>query len=121
MQSLSMHGNIRRQNGVHIMILTKTDINEFEYALERLYSRKRLQFNEFGAYYAGHERDLQFTNWLVDHPQAFMAGAGLQEFVGAHNLPLYKRLVKESVLIGGKRHAFRSFNGQWLVTDGRAE
>lgn len=100
------------------MIITNHDLVEFEFALECCYSRRRLQLNERGAYYAGHERDLRFTDWLADHPQILMAGAGLQEYVGAHELPLYRRLVKASFLIGGKRPAFRDFSGQWFIPTG---
>jgi hypothetical protein len=56
------------------MILTKRDLGEFESALEKCYSRRRLRQNEFGAYFAGHERDLQFTAWLAQNPQVLMAG-----------------------------------------------
>jgi hypothetical protein len=49
-----------------------------------------------------------------------MAGAGLQEFVGMHDLPLYRQMVKKRIILGMKRPAFRHFDGQWLVTTSAA-
>lgn len=98
------------------MIITKTDVAEFSFAIESISRRRRTGENIYGAYFDGHESELEFNAWLSVNPQVLMAGANLQEFLGSHKLPLYRKLIKRGVIVGMRRPAFRSFDGQWLIT-----
>jgi Restriction endonuclease len=98
------------------MIVTTDDIDEFEVAWRRVTRRKRLEPNIYGAIFDGHEGELELNEWLANNPQVLMAGANLQEFVAAHELPMYRELVKKRIIIGFQRPAFRDFHGQWVLT-----
>lgn len=82
------------------MILTQADLDDFE-----LHSRV-LEDSD------GEEDMGQFHAWVANNPQVLMA-AMFQEFVGAHELPLYKKI--SPFLIPGPRPAFRTYEGQWLL------
>jgi hypothetical protein len=101
------------------MIIKNKDIDEFESALEQLTDYTQFQDYEFGAIYEGHEQELQLNNWLANNPQVFMAGAKLQEFVDSHDLNLCKKLVREGIILGMPRPAFRKFTGEWFAADYR--
>ena len=81
------------------MIITQADLDEFEQMWDRSYS-------DDGMY--------EFYRWLANNPQVFMA-TGYQEFVGAHQLPIYKALAREGVLDLCERPLFRDFHGNWFV------
>src|SRR5690242_7262541 len=98
------------------MIITKTDIDGFEAALEEVVRASRSVDNIYGTYYEGHQGDLVFNRWLAENPQVLMAGASLQEFVAAHTLPLYVEMVRQGLIVAAKRPVFRNYTGQWLVT-----
>lgn len=101
------------------MIITKDDIDGFEAALQQVIRAGRYRENVYGGYYEGREGELELNNWVAENPQVLMAGARLQEFVGGHSLPLYYRLVREGIILGGKHAAFRDYNGQWLISSCR--
>jgi len=103
------------------MIITKNDIDGFESALEGVVRRSRPYLNLYGTYYEGREAEHEFNGWLGENPQVLMAGANLQEFVAAHTLPLYIRMVNEGLILASKQAAFRPFNGRWLITSCRAK
>jgi len=85
------------------MILTQADIDEF--------------LNAYAQYEITELDDApeRFYRWLINNPQVLMAGAGFQEYVGAHKLPLFQRLIARGHLIDCPRPAFRTFEGQWLL------
>jgi len=89
------------------MILTQQDIAEFCQAYDELIASDLESDLDVDAQDA-------FMEWLTDNPQVLMA-AGLQEYVGAHSLDLYRELVAGGDLEGVSRPAFRAFEGQWIV------
>jgi len=103
------------------MIIDDKDINEFESALDQLASRRVLKNLDLPASFEGHEQEFVLNKWLSNNPQVFMAGANLQEFVGSHELNLYKSLVREGIILGMPRPAFRQYNGEWFAADHHGE
>lgn len=101
------------------MILTEDDIYEFEAVIERVFEESRYNENVLGAYYGGYEDELPLNQWLSNNPQVLMAGANLQEFVGAHELPLYQALVKQNFIRSIDQPAFRTFSGSWIIASHR--
>jgi hypothetical protein len=86
------------------MILCQQDIDEF---VERYSKFVREEFDR--------DEENSFYEWLANNPQVLVAGGDFQEYVGAHTLPLYKRLVKRKLLIKSRRPAFRTFGGLWFL------
>ena len=82
------------------MIITTDDIDEFESAWMQVTRRTRAEENVFGAFYDGHEKEVELDGWLANSPHVLMAGANLQEFVFSHELPLYRQLVKKGIILG---------------------
>src|SRR5438128_1679494 len=104
------------------MIITKSDIDGFELALESVVRRSRPYSNNlYGTYYEGREGEHEFNRWLAENPQVLMAGVNLQEFVAVHTLPLYMRMVSEGLILASRQAAFRTYNGRWLITSCRAK
>lgn len=101
------------------MILTKDDIHEFEAIIERVFDEGRYKENVLGAYYDGYEDELPLNQWLSNNPQVLMAGANLQEFVGAHELPLYHDLVKQNFIPSIEQPVFRTYTGSWIIASHR--
>ncbi|MCP4549567.1 MAG: hypothetical protein GY835_24185 [bacterium] len=94
------------------MILSQLDINEF---VEE-YSDYQLEYGRSGTVSVAPDgkANQRFHEWLSNNPQVLMA-AGFQEYVGAHKLYIYKRMVKERELENWKRAVFRQFHGQWVL------
>lgn len=101
------------------MILTRDDINEFQAAIEQVHDRNRYRENIHGAFLDGYEYELPLNAWLSNHPQVFMAGAGLQEYVGAHELSVYTALVKAQFIPRMEQAVFRGYDGVWMLASHR--
>ena len=103
------------------MILTKRDLAEFESAIERAeryeeqrYHSKYIETDTgpLAGYGLG---EIYLTEWLLENPQVVMAGASLQEYVGAHRLPLYRALIRKQFIGDMRRPAFRTQEGRWFL------
>lgn len=91
------------------MIVTRSDIEEFEARYFRYADAQRTKSS------ADSDREqLRFYRWLTNNPQVLMC-AGFQEYIGAHTLPLYQRLVRRKELIPAKRPVFRTYRGRWVL------
>ena len=89
------------------MILTKQGLDEFEQAY--------LTVVEHNA--DSDELIADFFSWLSNNTQVF-AAAGYQEFVAAHELPLYKPLVSRGEFVDMHRPVFRDYTGHWILPSG---
>jgi hypothetical protein len=101
------------------VILTKDDIFEFEAAIEKEFDANHYRENIYGGYLDGYEEEIELNDWLGNNPQVLMAGANLQEYVGAHELPLYQSLVKQNFIPSIRQPGFRSFEGSWSIASHR--
>jgi len=102
------------------MILTNDDIHEFEAALDKTLINDHYRENIHGAIFDGYEDEILLNQWISNNPQVLMAGAAFQEYVGAHELPLYKALVNNNFMPSIKHAGFRPYEGSWLLASVRA-
>jgi len=101
------------------VILIKDDIFEFEAAIEKVFDENYYRENIYAAHLDGYEEEIELNNWLANNPQVLMAGANLQEYVGAHELPLYQSLVKQNFIPQIRQPGFRSFESSWSIASHR--
>lgn len=102
--------NDTNRNPIVSMILTNDDIDDFVNAYSDYEDAHRSMSDD--AIEAAVEK---LYSWIVENPQLVVASS-FQEYVGAHELPIYQQIVRDSRhLINCSRPAFRSFEGQWLL------
>lgn len=92
--------------------MTKEDIQEFESELEKTLKDDGI-FEE--AYLQGYEHEYFLNRHISNSPQILLAGSTFQEYLGAHQIPLYKSLIRNNFIADINQSGFRSYDGSWSL------